>query len=505
MKGYRENEVATRNAFRNGWFLTGDLGRLDEEGFLYVTGRIKEMINRGGEKVLPAEIDEVLMAHPAVKKASAFGRPHPTLQEDVAAAVVLHAGAEVSERELRSYSAGQLALYKVPRRIFFVDSIPVGPTGKVRRGDLASQVMASVDPPVAARTELESRIADIWRRLLNVERVGVRDNFFELGGDSLAVTLMMAELETELGASAEALDQTKFFESPEISTLANLLGGESAVPVRPQRGERPPFVVLQRQGGRIPFFCVPGADENPYYFRELAQELGEDQPFYIVRDPRPMAYRPRYTVEEVAARFIEQLSTIQRTGPYLIGGHCFGGIVAYEMARQLVARSETIGRVVMFETPAPGYPKVLRHWKRYGQQAMAALRGERQIRISDLREHLRLLMKLWRMRAVAMPESAAQMSEHWDNLNKRAFFAYQLKPLACNVTQFIAVEEQRCATILDDPLVAWRDFVRGEFEVRMTAGKADRIFRQPHVRMLAGQMRAVLEPLALATQATRCG
>ena len=88
------------------------------------------------------------------------------------------------------------------------------------------------------------------------------------------------------------------------------------------------------------------------------------------------------------------------------------------------------------------------------------------------------------------------MSERWDNLNKRAFFAYQLKPLACNVTQFIAVEEQRCATVLDDPLVAWRDFVRGEFEVRMTAGKADRIFRQPHVRMLAGQMRAVLEPFA---------
>ena len=367
MRGYRENEVATRNAFRDGWFLTGDLGRLDEEGFLYVTGRIKEMINRGGEKVLPTEIDEVLMAHPAVKKAAAFGRPHPTLQEDVAAAVVLHAGAEVSEQELRSYAAGQLALYKVPRRIFFVDSIPVGPTGKVRRGDLANQVMASVDSPVAARTELESRIADIWRRLLNVERVGVRDNFFELGGDSLAVTLMMAELETELGASAEVLDQTKFFESPEISTLADLLGGESAVPVRPQRVERPPFVVLQSQGGRIPFFCVPGADENPYYFRELAQELGEDQPFYIVRDPRPMAYRPSYTVEEVAARFIEQLSTIQRTGPYLIGGHCFGGVVAYEMARQLVARSETVGRVVMFEAPAPGYPKVLRHWKRYGQ------------------------------------------------------------------------------------------------------------------------------------------
>ena len=145
MKGYRENEVATRNAFRNGWFLTGDLGRLDEEGFLYVTGRIKEMINRGGAKVLPAEIDEVLMAHPAVKKAAAFGRPHPTLQEDVAAAVVLHAGAEASERELRSYAAGQLALYKVPRRILFVDSIPVGPTGKVRRGDLANQVMASVE------------------------------------------------------------------------------------------------------------------------------------------------------------------------------------------------------------------------------------------------------------------------------------------------------------------------------------------------------------------------
>jgi acyl-CoA synthetase (AMP-forming)/AMP-acid ligase II len=138
--GYENNPEADATAFTDGWFRTGDQGYLDESGYLYLTGRLKEIINRGGEKVSPREVDEVLLEHPAVEQVVAFAVPHKRLGEDVAAAVVLSDGAEVTDRELRSFVSEHLADFKVPRTILFVDEIPKGPTGKLQRIGLAEQL-----------------------------------------------------------------------------------------------------------------------------------------------------------------------------------------------------------------------------------------------------------------------------------------------------------------------------------------------------------------------------
>ena len=136
--GYLNNPEANAGAFHaGGWFRTGDQGVMDEDGYVKVTGRLKEIINRGGEKIAPLEIDEVLLDHDAVQQVCAFAAPHPILGEDVAAAVVLAEGAEVGERELRAFAAERLADFKVPRRILFVDEIPKGATGKIQRIGLA--------------------------------------------------------------------------------------------------------------------------------------------------------------------------------------------------------------------------------------------------------------------------------------------------------------------------------------------------------------------------------
>jgi acyl-CoA synthetase (AMP-forming)/AMP-acid ligase II len=137
--GYLDDPEANQSAFRKGWFHTGDIGRLDSEGFLFLTGRLKEMINRGGEKILPQEVDEALAGHPAVADAAVFGIAHETLGEDVAAAVVLRAGATASELELRKFAATRLAAFKVPRRIMFLDALPRNVTGKPQRAVLAEQ------------------------------------------------------------------------------------------------------------------------------------------------------------------------------------------------------------------------------------------------------------------------------------------------------------------------------------------------------------------------------
>jgi oxalate---CoA ligase len=138
--GYESNPKANEEAFVEGWFRTGDQGVIDADGFLSITGRLKEIINRGGEKVSPREIDEILLDHVSVSQVIVFGAPHKRLGEEVAAMVVLHEGHECTERELQQFVAARVATYKVPKKILFVEELPKGATGKLQRIGLAQRI-----------------------------------------------------------------------------------------------------------------------------------------------------------------------------------------------------------------------------------------------------------------------------------------------------------------------------------------------------------------------------
>jgi oxalate---CoA ligase len=137
---YENNPKANGEAFVNGWFRTGDQGIIDADGYLTLTGRLKEIINRGGEKISPREVDEALMDHPAVLQAVAFAVPHPMLGEDVGAAVVLREGLTATEQELGAFLSERLAAFKTPRKILFLAEIPKGATGKLQRIGLAQKL-----------------------------------------------------------------------------------------------------------------------------------------------------------------------------------------------------------------------------------------------------------------------------------------------------------------------------------------------------------------------------
>jgi oxalate---CoA ligase len=138
--GYLNNDKANAEAFAAGWFRTGDQGQMDAEGYISITGRLKEIINRGGEKVSPREVDEILMDHAAVAQVVCFGMPHPKLGEEVAAVVVLREGASATERELQDFVGQRAADFKVPKKILFMDEIPKGATGKLQRIGLAAKL-----------------------------------------------------------------------------------------------------------------------------------------------------------------------------------------------------------------------------------------------------------------------------------------------------------------------------------------------------------------------------
>ena len=223
--GYVANPDANRDAFRDGWFRTGDLGWLDEENYLYISGRTKEIINRAGEKISPREIDEALLEHPAVAQAVAFAVPHPQLGEEPAAAVVFKPGHTAAEPELREFVAHRLADFKVPRRVVALDEIPKGATGKLNRIGLAAQLgldlpgqpapaQSQRTPP---RTPSEKLVADLWRQVLGCADVGVEDSFFDLGGDSILAAQFLSRLRESTGSAPSLL---RLFDHPTVEAVA---------------------------------------------------------------------------------------------------------------------------------------------------------------------------------------------------------------------------------------------------------------------------------------------
>ncbi len=215
------NAPSNAEAFHDGWFRTGDLGHLDSLGRLTISGRLKEIVNRGGEKVSPREVDDALLDHPDVLQAAAFGVPHPSLGEDLAAAVVLRAGSEASEQALRAHLLTRLAAFKVPSQIVRVHAIPAGATGKVERKSLHRALNAALARAfVAPRTEHERALEAIFGEMLGCRALGVHDNFFAAGGDSLRGARVVARVNERFGRNLPA---TSLFEHPSVAELAALL------------------------------------------------------------------------------------------------------------------------------------------------------------------------------------------------------------------------------------------------------------------------------------------
>ena len=335
--GYLDGDV-NQSAFVNGWFRTGDLGRFDDDGYLTLTGRLKEVINRGGEKIATAEIEQVLLRHPQVAEACAFGIPHPSLGEEVAAAVVTHR--TVTEQELQAYVRGALSNVKVPRRVFFLASLPKGPTNKIRRAatiDACLQLLAAApaarDVPSREWSPLEQEIGETWKSLLGLDTVQLDDDFFLVGGDSVKAYELFARLQ---GAHGIVLGLGQIFE--EASTVAGMArlierhrrGGSGPVP------SAPGLITIKADGSRQTLFAVPGTGGNPVGFVHLARLLDPRQPLIGI-ESRGLdgLEEPLTRMEDIAADNIARIRTVQPRGPYYLAGACFGGRVAYEMARQL--------------------------------------------------------------------------------------------------------------------------------------------------------------------------
>jgi len=350
--GYEANDAANAEAFRDGWFRTGDQGCRDRDGYLCLTGRLKELINRGGEKISPREVDEVLLGHHAVRQALCFAIPHAQLGEEIGAAVELETGATLQVSELRTWAGERLPAFKVPRIIRLLDEIPKGPTGKLQRIGLAARIGVeplddSLSDAVFAppATPAEEQIAEIWRRFFPGRLIGVNTRFEALGGDSLLAVEMLSAVGAAIGVDVPYL---RFVEEGTIAALAQAIDcGQS------ERDS--PLIALQPKGTRQPLYCVPGHDGTLLGLARLACAL-PNQPLWAF-DLFKIQTSP--TLELLATECVDLLLARDPKGPYMLAGVCFGGVLAAEIARQLESRGKGVNLVVLVDALNPAWNRGL--------------------------------------------------------------------------------------------------------------------------------------------------
>lgn len=371
--GYIAAAEINRASFLGEWFRTGDEGYIDSEGHLFLTGRLKDIINRGGEKISTLQVDECLQRHPTVADAACFPLPHPTLGEDVAAAVVLADGKKLDEADIRSFLAIQLPAFMQPGHYFVVDCLPRTAGGKLQRHRLPQILRLATGVPPRSRQTPQSPagqlIARLWSDILAVGEVGTEDHFFDLGGDSLKSAVFMAELEAqmEIRLEAGALFDHPTLEAFEKHVLEHLARDRAGA--RAASGALPAevFDTLARfmaswPGTRqAPHSLMAGHNtlgarpalfwgcQDQYELTGLARQLGHEQPVYGFRSLFKTGHKSDMNTQLAASHYAQEIQQIQPQGPYYVAGYCEAGKLAFEIARQLTRQGHVVQLLALVE------------------------------------------------------------------------------------------------------------------------------------------------------------
>ncbi|MBV9231017.1 MAG: AMP-binding protein, partial [Chloroflexi bacterium] len=363
-RGYLGDEQRTAEAFVPDPFVpqegarlykTGDLARYLPDGNLEFLGRLDHQVKVRGNRIELGEIEAVLSQHPAVREVAVVAREDVAGEQRLVAYMVLYQDSAATVEELKSQVKKQLPAYMVPAAFVPLDKLPLTANGKLDRSALPVPEPSRRVPEkcyVAPVLPLHRQLVEIWEDLLGVRPIGIRDDFFELGGDSLLAVRLFERIRQLCG---RRLLLTSLFAGATIEQVARVLGEET------QTETRAPLVVVQEGGSRQPFFYLHGEFRGgALYCRELARHVGPEQPFYLLEPYQfgDLAVPP--TFEEMAAAHLEVVRRVQPEGPYLLGGYCNGGLMAYEVARQLHAQGQSVDLLLLIDPDAPARHRAVR-------------------------------------------------------------------------------------------------------------------------------------------------
>jgi amino acid adenylation domain-containing protein len=354
------NPFATDGSYAR-LFRTGDMGRINSDGEIEYLGRRDRLIKVRGFRVELGEVEAALAQHPAVDQGVAVAK-QPGGAEDVSlrhqtyivAYVVLKRGKAATSHDLRDFLKNRLPDHAMPSIIFLIDALPLSPNGKVDFHALSQlepverEVCETYIPP---RDATELRLVRIWEELLNSQPIGVADSFFELGGDSLAAIDLMLTIEKEFQCRFPI---TTLIQSPTVAALAGLLRGEG------QAANLDSLVPIRVQGSRPPLFCVH-ADGSVFIYRRFVEHLDPNIPIYGLQ-ARGLAnpeHQPYQQIDQMAAHYIREIRTVQPHGSYYLCAFSAGGLIVFEMARQLHALGEQVAFLGLLDAYGPDYPEYL--------------------------------------------------------------------------------------------------------------------------------------------------
>lgn len=475
-------------------YCTGDLGKLLPSGEIQCLGRLDQQVKIRGHRIELGEIEQVIMHLDNVKAAVVLA-----LHDVLVAHVVLNVGYTLAVQECHEKLSEKLPAIMIPQEFKILEEIPLTLNGKIDRNALMGVAAVEKSPLVSItqpRTQAEEKVAVIWKKALNLENIDIFSNFFELGGHSLIAVQVMSRIEQETG---KRLPLSSLFEYSTIEKLAQLLDADSAfvtwdslVPIKPA-------------GSKPPLYIVHGGGLNVLIFNALARNMDNDQPVYgLQAKGLDGVETPLESVEEIAVHYIHEIMENNPEGPYALAGYSFGGIIAYEMAKQLMAKGKTVKTLALLDT----YAELPYYYKTDFRKRMAGIEYGFKKSIYNLKNVRQTYTKLFQ-KIGETPNAVYQLylkarygraiqhelrhSQPYslDVMNIHAMRNYQLHPLA------IKIDLLRAKNITyymhDMTWLGWKPFALKGVEIHEIPGEHSYIFSPPYDKKSARILQQILD------------
>jgi amino acid adenylation domain-containing protein len=520
-------------------YCTGDRSRQRSDGRFEFLGRIDDQVKIGGFRVEPGEVSATLAAHPGVAATRVLAR-HDGVTRLVA--YVVPAVPDLTDADLRAFLRTRLPAHLVPSAFVLLDRMPITPSGKLDLATLASITpqaanvgTTNVESTSAASTNAESanvestrqpatiedQLRDVWRQLLGHDSFDAHDDFFDVGGTSFLAVQLRARIERRFD---RLLPLARIVTAASIEGLSRLLA--AAEPAEPAaadphaRAADDPLVAIRAQGRHVPLFCVHPGQGTVFCYKELARHLDADQPIFGLQAfTDPVDHTGSPTIEAMARRHVEAITTAHPHGPYVLAGWSFGGLLAFEMAQQLRRAGRDVARLLLFDcrfpltaaalaqlNPALFRLSMLFPGRYLMNDGQCVITGDA-IADLDLQQQLALLStRLGRPIDELLPNHVEHdhLEDYLDMrmARVRAMLAYRPSRYAGPITLFRSSEVdldtpfpelrqalERAAVTHD---YGWSDVTETAIDVRVVPGTHESIFSEPHIRGLARELTACL-------------
>lgn len=472
-------------------YKTGDAVRYRSDGEVEYLGRLDLQVKVRGHRVELGEVESAVALHPGVRQSLALIREDVPGDQRLVCYVVPERGVELRASELRAAIRDKLPGFMVPG-IVVLPSFPLNENAKIDLAGLPAPIAearASIEP----RSDAERQLLSIWKRLLRKQNIGINDNFFDLGGHSLLAMRLLAEIDWVFG---QRLPVATLFKAQTVEQMAAVLGERISNSRTPPGTQRP-------QHSRPLLFVVPTAAGETFLYAQFAAHLGSGQPIHVLQPVGLEAPgEPLGSIEAIAEHFIRQIRTLQPSGPYHLAGFCLGGIIAFEMAQQLVASGEEAPLLILVETwhPAsvplvprpPATRRALTFLVRGLDRRLGALLSlsPREV-LGNLRETCGIVGEMILRRDIYRGDRYKRDKDLVVEITHRAGSQYTPTTYSGSVLLILAGNLETDAD--SDTRMVWRGLARGGCAVvRTPASSFGELLKKPHVKVLAESVAARL-------------